>query len=69
MSAQVIRAFVDEADIVKISDADLEYLYDMQIEQGLQDPCSVRRRRPAGGAHAGAGAAARCTRVQHRKWA
>jgi sugar/nucleoside kinase (ribokinase family) len=39
-----ILAFLDAADIVKISDADLEFLYDMQFVTALLNPCSVRRR-------------------------
>jgi fructokinase len=37
-----ILAFLDMADIVKISDADLEYLYDMQCVTALLNPCAVR---------------------------
>lgn len=33
--------FLELADIVKISDADLEYLYDMQFVTALLNPCSV----------------------------
>jgi fructokinase len=36
-----ILAFLDLADIVKISDADLEYLYDMQFVTALLNPCAV----------------------------
>lgn len=36
-----ILAFLDAADIVKISDADLEFLYDMQFVTALLNPCSV----------------------------
>lgn len=36
-----ILAFLDMADIVKISDADLEYLYDMQSVTALLNPCAV----------------------------
>ena len=37
-----ILSFLARADVVKISDADLEYLYDMQIVTGLLNPCAVR---------------------------
>jgi sugar/nucleoside kinase (ribokinase family) len=37
-----ILAFLDMADIVKISDADLEFLYDMQFVTALLNPCAVR---------------------------
>eukprot|EP00879_Flechtneria_rotunda_P019344 GHRR01020316.1.p2 GENE.GHRR01020316.1~~GHRR01020316.1.p2 ORF type:complete len:152 (-),score=24.64 GHRR01020316.1:1971-2426(-) len=36
-----IVEFLDMADIVKISDADLEFLYDMQYVTALLNPCSV----------------------------
>jgi hypothetical protein len=36
-----ILSFLDKADIVKISDADLEYLYDMQFVTALLNPCAV----------------------------
>jgi sugar/nucleoside kinase (ribokinase family) len=39
-----ILAFLDMADIVKISDADLEYLYDMQFVTALLNPCAVSQR-------------------------
>jgi fructokinase len=38
-----ILSFLDKADIVKISDADLEYLYDMQFVTALLNPCSVSK--------------------------
>jgi fructokinase len=34
-------AFLDRADVVKISDADLEFLYDMQYVTALLNPCAV----------------------------
>lgn len=40
-----ITSFLELADIVKISDADLEYLYDMQFVTALLNPCAVRVRR------------------------
>jgi len=33
--------FLRSADLVKISDADLLYLYGMDFEGALKDPCSV----------------------------
>lgn len=36
-----ILEFLDMADIVKISDADLEFLYDMQFVTALLNPCTV----------------------------
>jgi fructokinase len=36
-----ILAFLDMADVVKISDADLEFLYDMQFVTALLNPCAV----------------------------
>lgn len=41
-----ILAFLDKADIVKISDADLEYLYDMQFVTALLNPCAVAEKLP-----------------------
>jgi hypothetical protein len=38
----VILEFLELADLVKISDADLEYLYGQDPQAALQDPCSVR---------------------------
>jgi fructokinase len=37
-----ILAFLELADVVKISDADLEYLYDMAYVTALLNPCAVR---------------------------
>jgi hypothetical protein len=34
-------ACLDRADVVKISDADLEFLYDMQYVTALLNPCAV----------------------------
>eukprot|EP00879_Flechtneria_rotunda_P018006 GHRR01018870.1.p1 GENE.GHRR01018870.1~~GHRR01018870.1.p1 ORF type:complete len:261 (+),score=89.91 GHRR01018870.1:579-1361(+) len=41
-----IVEFLDMADIVKISDADLEFLYDMQYVTALLNPCSVADKLP-----------------------
>uniref|UniRef100_A0A383WKL7 Carbohydrate kinase PfkB domain-containing protein n=1 Tax=Tetradesmus obliquus TaxID=3088 RepID=A0A383WKL7_TETOB len=41
-----ILEFLNMADIVKISDADLEFLYDMQFVTALLNPCSVADRLP-----------------------
>ena len=38
---QEILDFLAMADIVKISDADLEYLYEMQFITALLNPCAV----------------------------
>lgn len=38
---KTILEFLDLADIVKISDADLEYLYEMQFVTALLNPCTV----------------------------
>ena len=37
----VIIEFLNKADIVKISDADLEYLYDIKLDTALINPCAV----------------------------
>lgn len=43
---QEILDFLNLADIVKISDADLEYLYDMQFVTALLNPCVVADKLP-----------------------
>jgi fructokinase len=37
----VILEFLESADLVKISDADMAYLYGVHHEAALKDPCSV----------------------------
>eukprot|EP00798_Chlamydomonas_sp_ICE-L_P001156 gene1156-3960_t len=41
-----ITSFLEEADIVKISDADLEWLYGVDIDAALKNPCEVSRLLP-----------------------
>eukprot|EP00878_Enallax_costatus_P005407 GHUV01005677.1.p1 GENE.GHUV01005677.1~~GHUV01005677.1.p1 ORF type:complete len:332 (+),score=59.65 GHUV01005677.1:230-1225(+) len=43
---KIMLEFMDLADVVKISDADLEYLYDMQFVTALLNPCSVADKLP-----------------------
>ncbi len=38
---RVITEFLANVDLVKISDADLEFLYEMDPDAALKDPCSV----------------------------
>ena len=44
-----ILDFLGRADLVKISDADLEYLYGLDYRAALKDPCSVCARTGSGG--------------------
>ena len=39
----VMMDFLAHADIVKISDADLEHLYGIHLDTALNNPCTVSR--------------------------
>jgi len=46
VAKDVIIEFLNKADIVKISDADLEYLYDIKLDTALINPCAVADKLP-----------------------
>jgi hypothetical protein len=46
VAKDTIGAFLENADIIKISDADLEYLYGISLTTALLNPCSVSRMGP-----------------------
>lgn len=43
---RIVLDFLEKADLVKISDADLEWLYGMELQPALNNPCSVAEKLP-----------------------
>lgn len=63
-----ILSFLDKADIVKISDADLEFLYDMQFVTALLNPCAVGVRGGWGALKETCVAGCKCVVASWREW-